>query len=135
MILKDETIINTLLNYLIGTLWIAKETLLKERIFFWDKESDRKGHPVLSIALKKIIGNEKIPMLIGTSKKHSAGFYATKVYNNEKKTWFGSLGQFNAGDFKGSLKTRRISRNEYKPELNTYEMNLLKEWMIKRELI
>jgi hypothetical protein len=133
MVLPDEVIINTLLDYLIGTLWIAKEDLLKDRISFWDQNSTRQGHPVLSIVFRKIIGKEKIPMLVGSSQKSGASIPVNEVFGDDKTTYFRTLGRFNPSDFIG--KNRRIEKNRNKSRLNELEMKLLNEWMEERGLI
>lgn len=131
MVLPDEVILNTLLDYLIGTLWIAKEGLLKERISSWDQNSTRQGHPALSIALRKIVGNEKIPMLVGSTTARSSCILANGVFNDRKTTYFGTLGQFNSSDFLN----KKIDKNRHKPRLNEIEMKLLNEWMEERGLL
>ena len=135
MVLSDVMILNTTLDYLIGTLWMANEALLKKRIPHYDQDSTRKGHPVLSIVSKKIIGNEKIPMLVGSSQGRGADFCATKVRGDGKETWFGSLGRFNAGDFIERGGIQELSKNYRKPCLDNSEMIALNEWMTKREMI
>ena len=134
MVFSATEMINEVLDYLVGTLWIAKEDLLKKRVSYYDQNSTRKGHPVLSLRQNRIIGNEKIPMLIGSSRKRGFDFRVTQVFGDEKETWFGSLGRFNAGDFTGGFKTQKLSQNRHKFRLNKFEMNLLNEWMTKRGL-
>lgn len=131
VVLPDEKIINTLLNYSIGTLWIAKEDLLKERIPRYDQNSTRKGHPILSIALRKIVGNEKIPMLMGTTAARGSCILIYGVFNDDKTTYFGTIGRFNPRDFL----CNKIVKNRRKPRLNEIEMNLLNEWMKERGLL
>lgn len=131
VVLPEEVILNKILDYLIGTLWIVKEDLLKERIPYYDQNSTRKGHPALSVALRKIIGNEKIPMLVGSSQKRDGSFPASEIFGDNKTTYFGTFGQFNSKDFL----YKKIDKNRHKPHLNELEMKLLNEWMKERGLI
>lgn len=142
-------ILNALFTYCEGTLWYVREELTKERADVYDQNSDRIGHPFVSIRKKPIVGNEKIPMVIGSHKKRRKNdFMVHDVMYSKSVTWFGSkIIPFKADDFLSKTKiattkknrsnkliTERkpiIEKNPRKSKLDSSEMKLLKEWKKK----
>ena len=126
---------NVLYNYLIGTLWFVKENLIKNRTkeehVSYDQDSTRVGHPHLSIRQKRVVGIERIPMLLGTSRKCRKDNIKVRHTMGDKRhngTWFGSLlipytvNHFLSKDIKQAPKR----------DVTDDEMCDLKEWMRAR---
>lgn len=120
-------------NYFVGSLWFVQEELIKERTqevnIKYDQNSIRQGHPHLSIMQKRIVGLEKVPMLLGTHKKHSKRSIKIDAVLGEKyaHTWFGHLIiPYTPSDFlKNKIKNSFLN----KKCLGDSEMGLLKQWM------
>ena len=85
--------INVLFDYSLGTIWRVEEDLIIDTVKHYDTDSTRKGHPHISLQETLLAGIDKIPMLLGTSKKrHSQNFKVTGIMTHEEYvSWFGSI--------------------------------------------
>ncbi|MGI6393660.1 MAG: hypothetical protein ACOX2F_02840 [bacterium] len=140
---------NALFNYSVGTLWFIKEELIKTRVQDYDPNSDRVGHPAVSIRKTLLISLEKIPMLTGSSKNRGNNFLVKGIFHENSENWFGScLVPLLVKDFwhgkipekPRSPKERAMDRpyikmiekNDIKPQLDESEQINFKKWLEKR---
>lgn len=134
-----------------GTLWRAREDLLKETVERYDQDSDRRCHPVLSVREDSPASLEWIPMLIGSSQrrgKKSRYVTVKDVFARGTKTYFGGspapmpsaafmdeAPDRDRGKLTGNpLEAKRLVVNWTKERLDEKELRELGCWMERKGL-
>jgi hypothetical protein len=95
---RDTTSPNLLLRILdtsLGTLWWVREDTLiaaHQRLGHDYVDSDRRGHPTLSIARHSLLAAyHAVPMLQGGSTQHSGAFAVHNLTPDRKSSYFSAL--------------------------------------------
>ncbi|MDY0176599.1 MAG: hypothetical protein WCS95_05890 [Lentisphaeria bacterium] len=121
-------------HYGFGSLWWLDEEYLKQSYPGYDQNSQRQGHPGLSLRkgeLKRL--DDVIPMLIGSSRKRGPAFEVSDVVN-EQPTYFRALRplQVLPKDFLAKEGGEpALQRNVRKPKLNPAEKEKLKKFIFR----
>ena len=140
---------NCVYDYSPGTLWRAREDLLKERVHRYNQASDRYCHPAMSIRRFPIASLERIPMLVGSSKPRGGRLQVTGVFSAggpDTISYFGNTfaplspqdftdipSGFDRSRVTGSLlDCKRVIVNWHKPRVSPEERRTLLMWMSRK---
>lgn len=99
---KDKTLdlFKKFVPYLRGALWWCANDLIKERNPAFNKNDDRKGHPLLSLRKGEVVARgDGVPMLVGTTgdkmsegrKRRCIEIVGMTKVAPDHRTYFGSI--------------------------------------------
>jgi hypothetical protein len=126
-----EALARAVMDYSRGTLWWVDETLWKEILFAYDRQSDRQGHPGLSIRNRPIQGLfDQIPMLHGCSKGGGVKVTGLDKRSPDRTTHFGPLvGPVPVAETVPLGGAARVQSNRHKPRLTDWEAQRLEAYL------
>lgn len=134
---RCESLLRTVLDFTLGTLWWVKESLWLEVLpDGYDRHSTREGHPGLSIRRFPVEDlYDQAPMLHGSSRGSGIKVRGLTPDEPERRTAFGPLlAPVPVHEVFDDDSAPRLRQNLYKPRVTSEERKALDGFLQKRNL-